>query len=116
MKNLIKQNKTIIAIIIGAIIISLGFIANTSMEQTRQDRKESKERVREIIKENSVKIAFDRCVEIARSDYDWDWENNCKLSGLKENCSLNSYTSESLEDRKNMSLETCLDIYKLEMK
>ena len=115
MKNIIKENKTVLAIITGAIIISIGFMVNTAMEQTRKEENDRREETRLEIKAEGAKISFEACREEAYRLYSMDWENACKAKGAGEDCLLSDYISTSLEERKNLEEKTCLDLYKLEL-
>jgi len=106
-----KENKIIIAIIIGALIISGGFIAKAKVTKDLADKKS----INLYLSKSKAKNSYNKCMNVAFQDYSNTWDNQCKVVGKKEDCGLNASMSSVLDNQKNINEKTCLDIYKIEL-
>jgi len=106
-----KENKIIIAIIIGALIISGGYIAKAKVTKDSADQKSTYL----YLSKSKAKNSYNECMNVAFQDYSNTWHNQCKSVGEKEDCGLSASVSSFLDYQKNINEKTCLDIYKIEL-
>ena len=112
MKKINKKEGIIVAGLVIVLALILGVVAVNKMANDKVEREIVKENIRVL----QVKIAYETCVDDAYDQYFRDWDKQCDGKGLKDDCSLPKYNADSVEEGYEKDRDTCLDIYKIDLK
>lgn len=103
-----KQMCIFINVLLGSLIISLGLITSTYIyDKGITGRVNLRENL-----DFKKEARFKECLKNAdNNSYDF-WNKNCKTKGLEEDCLLDDYTMNRVEDVKGDMKRDCYEIYR----
>lgn len=103
------DNKIIIAIIVSVGII--GYAGVSSYTKFELNKKEFNQKIqledRKAKDEKANRERISNCLQNAYSVYIEDWNDNCKMNGLGDDCALPAYNLKVHDDRLKVAQDRC---------
>lgn len=112
------ENKKIvvgIAVVLTSIALLIAYQALVVVPQNRIDAEQRKEQTRiqeERAREARRETSLLTCGLDAYSTYSGDWDKACETAGLKPDCTLPKYKSDSMNKRLEEMNDRCVTLYK----
>lgn len=111
-----KLNKEIIisVVIISLALVIFGYIQYKSKIETLKFQKEEQQTkiLEQKRQENLKKANLDDCFEEAYNAYSYNWNSQCEIAGLGDNCLLYKYQREDIEKDWEDSKDRCVQMFK----
>jgi ABC-type dipeptide/oligopeptide/nickel transport system permease component len=116
MKKIIKENQISLSIIFGAIVMFVTILSVQSMKQNSIERQQEEKLRAEADVKYYAELKYNYCLDDAYTDYMNYWNEECSALVKEDNCRNLTSTANRLNEWHKEQKDTCLEMYKLELK